>query len=52
MKHVGHWLSVSLFLATSSAMAADKVSFGTNWLAEAEHGGYYQAVVDLSLIHI
>ena len=27
-------------------MAADKVSFGTNWLAEAEHGGYYQAVVD------
>jgi NitT/TauT family transport system substrate-binding protein len=31
---------------TSSALAADKVSFGTNWLAEAEHGGYYQAVVD------
>jgi NitT/TauT family transport system substrate-binding protein len=24
----------------------DKVTFGTNWLAEAEHGGYYQAVVD------
>jgi len=22
------------------------VTFGTNWLAEAEHGGYYQAVVD------
>ncbi|MFZ0209472.1 MAG: ABC transporter substrate-binding protein [Roseiarcus sp.] len=31
---------------TSFALAADKVSFGTNWLAEAEHGGYYQAVVD------
>lgn len=30
----------------SAAFAADKVSFGTNWLAEAEHGGYYQAVAD------
>lgn len=29
-----------------SALALDKVSFGTNWLAEAEHGGFYQAVVD------
>ena len=24
----------------------DKVSFATNWLAEAEHGGFYQAVAD------
>ena len=24
----------------------DKVSFGTNWVAEAEHGGHYQALVD------
>jgi NitT/TauT family transport system substrate-binding protein len=24
----------------------DKVSFGTNWVAEAEHGGFFQAVVD------
>ena len=32
--------------AASQALAADKVSFGTNWLAEAEHGGYYQAVAD------
>ncbi len=23
-----------------------KASFGTNWLAQAEHGGYYQAVAD------
>jgi len=28
------------------AMALDEVSFGTNWLAEAEHGGFYQAVAD------
>jgi NitT/TauT family transport system substrate-binding protein len=46
MKQVGLWLSASLCLAASSATAADKVSFGTNWLAEAEHGGYYQAVAD------
>src|SRR5712692_989990 len=24
----------------------DKVSFGTNWVAEAEHGGHYQAIAD------
>ncbi|HEY1944590.1 MAG TPA: ABC transporter substrate-binding protein [Roseiarcus sp.] len=28
------------------AFALDKVTFGTNWLADAEHGGYYQALVD------
>ncbi len=26
------------------ALALDKVSLGTNWLAEPEHGGFYQAV--------
>ncbi|WP_092498411.1 ABC transporter substrate-binding protein [Faunimonas pinastri] len=31
---------------TGEALALDKVSFGTNWLAEAEHGGFYQAVAD------
>lgn len=30
----------------SPALAADKVTFGTNWVAQAEHGGFYQAVVD------
>ena len=38
---------VALSLAGSGQAAAlDKVTFGTNWLAEAEHGGYYQAVAD------
>ncbi len=33
--------------ATSFAtMAAEKVTFMSNWLAQAEHGGYYQAVAD------
>jgi len=26
--------------------ALDKVTFGTNWVAEAEHGGFYQALAD------
>jgi NitT/TauT family transport system substrate-binding protein len=33
-------------VAAAPALALDKVTFGTNWLAEAEHGGYYQALVD------
>jgi len=33
-------------LGAGAASAQDKVSFGTNWVAEAEHGGYYQAVAD------
>ncbi len=28
------------------SQALDKVSFGTNWVAEAEHGGFYQALAD------
>jgi len=28
----------------ASGSSLDKVTFGTNWFAEAEHGGFYQAV--------
>src|SRR6478672_7015852 len=28
------------------AQTLDKVSFGTNWVAEAEHGGFFQALAD------
>ena len=28
------------------ALATDKVTFGTNWVADPEAGGYYQALVD------
>ena len=31
-------------LAAATASAADKVSFGTDWKAQAEHGGFYQAI--------
>ncbi|WOH81375.1 ABC transporter substrate-binding protein [Bradyrhizobium sp. BEA-2-5] len=32
--------------AQSSDKTFDKVTFGTNWVAEAEHGGFFQAVAD------
>lgn len=36
-----------LTLATpATAETLDKVSFGTNWVAEAEHGGFFQALAD------
>ncbi|UVK36415.1 ABC transporter substrate-binding protein [Mesorhizobium sp. AR10] len=35
-----------LAASTLGAAANEKVTFGTNWLAQAEHGGYYQAVAD------
>lgn len=38
--------ALAFALAAAPAMAQDKVTFGTNWLAQAEHGGYYQAVAD------
>src|SRR3954449_6227819 len=33
-------------LAPARAETLDKVSFGTNWVAEGEHGGFFQAVAD------
>src|SRR4051812_45200229 len=39
-------LSFVALLGAGSAQALDKVRFGTNWVAEAEHGGFYQAVAD------
>jgi NitT/TauT family transport system substrate-binding protein len=30
----------------AAAQTLDKVSFGTNWVAEGEHGGFYQALAD------
>src|ERR1039458_771780 len=35
-----------LIALSTPALALDKVTFGTNWLADPEAGGYYQAVVD------
>ena len=37
------WAAATFALSLSAA-AQEKVSFGTDWKAEAEHGGYYQAI--------
>jgi NitT/TauT family transport system substrate-binding protein len=37
---------IMAILPAGAQTALDKVSFGTNWLAEAEHGGFFQAVAD------
>jgi NitT/TauT family transport system substrate-binding protein len=39
---VASWAAASLVLC--GVAKAEAVSFGTDWKAEAEHGGYYQAV--------
>src|SRR6476660_231502 len=38
--------SLALLAIPARAQQLDKVSFGTNWVAEAEHGGFYQAAAD------
>ena len=35
-----------LAFVVNAAAANEKAIFGTNWLAQAEHGGYYQALAD------
>ena len=44
------WCALSFALLVQAgqagAQALDKVTFGTNWVAQAEHGGYYQALAD------
>jgi NitT/TauT family transport system substrate-binding protein len=38
--------AASLAVSPVQAQPLDKVGFATNWVAEAEHGGFYQALVD------
>ena len=33
-----------LLLGSTATRAEDTISFGLDWLAEAEYGGYYQAL--------
>ena len=39
-------LAAAQALSPAFAQPLDKVRFGTNWVAEAEHGGFYQALAD------
>ena len=46
---LARWALAAMALTALSPVRAqtlDKVSFGTNWVAEAEHGGFYQAIAD------
>ena len=36
----------AVLVGPASAQPLDKVTFGSNWVAEAEHGGFYQALAD------
>ena len=46
MKNLARLSLAVLLCANGAAQALDKVTFLTNWFAEAEHGGYYQAVAE------
>ena len=42
--------AVAATVVASGAMAQDKVTFGTNWLAQGGHGGFYQAIDRKSVV--
>jgi NitT/TauT family transport system substrate-binding protein len=50
MKNTIHWAAMTAVLAMTvaagAAHAQDKVTFATNWKAQAAHGGFYQALAD------
>jgi hypothetical protein len=37
---------VTIMVASARAAEPDKLTFATDWLAQAEHGGFYQAVAE------
>jgi NitT/TauT family transport system substrate-binding protein len=39
-------VAITPAITPAAAQALDKVAFGTNWVAEGEHGGFYQALAD------
>ncbi len=38
--------ALAVISSASAALALTPVTFGTNWLPQAEHGGFYQSVAD------
>jgi NitT/TauT family transport system substrate-binding protein len=43
---VAVWFALALIFSPLPAAADDQVTFGIDWRAEAEYGGYYQAVAN------
>ena len=46
MTALPRWSLIALAALCGTATAADKVTFATNWKAQAAHGGFYQAIAD------
>ena len=46
MRHLTSIVMLAALAPASAAQAQDKVTFATNWKAQAAHGGFYQAVAD------
>src|SRR5438552_4610414 len=46
MSKIPAFLLLFVVASTAQGQQLDKVRFGTNWVAEAEHGGFYQALAD------
>jgi NitT/TauT family transport system substrate-binding protein len=44
LTRAGMLSALALISLAGGAQALDQVTFGTNWKAQAEHGGFYQAV--------
>jgi NitT/TauT family transport system substrate-binding protein len=43
---IGAIAGLVVAIGSAGAQTLDKVSFGTNWVAQAEHGGFFQALAD------
>ncbi|MET0683289.1 MAG: ABC transporter substrate-binding protein, partial [Casimicrobiaceae bacterium] len=39
-------LALACAATTAAAQPLDRIIFATDWLAQAEHGGFYQAVAE------
>ena len=46
MTALPRWSLIALAALCGTAAATDKVTFATNWKAQAAHGGFYQAIAD------
>jgi NitT/TauT family transport system substrate-binding protein len=46
LKAAGAAAAIAYAALSGAAFAQDEITFGTNWVPEAEHGGFYQAVAD------
>ncbi|MBL34122.1 MAG: nitrate ABC transporter substrate-binding protein [Oceanospirillaceae bacterium] len=43
---LGAWSAAIFTAMTAGAQANEKIVFATNWYAQAEHGGFYQAIAE------